>query len=72
MIDDYIEDIDFSVTMIKPHTPIPWEKILKKVKEKKKPYSERDYAFGIYQELPIPPNEKDKIMLTPDSELLFK
>jgi hypothetical protein len=71
---DYLEEIDFSVKFCHPtHTP-PWKKLLKKVKEKKKTYDEKDYAFGIYQILPNPAEkEKDhKLNLFDSLELLSK
>lgn len=71
---DYLEEIDFSVKFCDPtHTP-PWKKMLKKVKEKKKTYDEKDYAFGIYQILDFPPEKEKnlKLNLFDLSELLNK
>ena len=72
MIKDYIEEIDFSVKMNKSHTLIPWRKILKKVKGEEKKYSERNYAIGIYQIQPCPPELKEGLMLAPLSEIFCK
>lgn len=60
MLKDYIEEIDFSVCLCKPNEKIPWKKIIEKTKGKKKTYNEKDYAFGIYQILPIPDDFKKK------------
>ncbi|MBS3777740.1 MAG: hypothetical protein KGY50_00425 [Candidatus Thermoplasmatota archaeon] len=71
---DYLEEIDFSVKICDPtHTP-PWKKMLKKVKQKKKTYDEKEYAFGIYQILPNPPEKESnhKLHLFNLSELLSK
>ncbi|MBS3801818.1 MAG: hypothetical protein KGY65_03620 [Candidatus Thermoplasmatota archaeon] len=70
MLKDYSEEIDFSVKMNKLHTPIPWKKILKKVKREKKSYDERDYAYGIYQILPSPKEKEEELILSPVSELI--
>lgn len=53
---DYIDDIDFSVCFKKSHSSAKWKNLLEKVKKEEKSYSEKDYAFGIYQILPCPPN----------------
>jgi len=71
ILKDYSEEIDFSVKMNKPHTPIPWKKILKKGKREKKSYEEHDYAYGIYQIQPHP-KEKEEVILSPLSELICK
>lgn len=73
-LEDYIGEINFSVKMCKPHTPVPWVKILEKVKgkKKKKKYQEEDYAFGIYQILPNPPELEEGDLFRPKSEFLCK
>ena len=73
-MEDYLDEIIFSVKMCKPHTPIPWEKILEKVngKKKKKKYREEDYAFGIYQILPYPLDPKEENPFRPHLEFLCK
>lgn len=46
-----------------PHSVLNWREMLKrsqkKRKKKKKAYNEKDYAFGIYQILPYPPDPDD-------------
>jgi hypothetical protein len=71
-LEDYLDEIFFSVKMCKDHTPIPWEKILEKVneKKKKKKYLEEDYAFGVYQILPYPNDPEEKNLLKPNLEFL--
>ena len=59
---EYIDDNDFSGCIKLTTSSARWKDLLLESKKKqKKDYDEKDYAFGIYQIQPIPPEkEKDR------------
>jgi hypothetical protein len=68
LVNDFIDEIDFSVQVGKHYKGIQWKKLIEKVKGKKKSYLEEEYAFGIYQISPVPTNKKNQFTLSPSSE----
>lgn len=58
---EYIDDADFSGGLKTTHCSMPWKNLLKpKKKKKNKSYDEKDYAFGLYQINPCPPEKDEK------------
>ncbi len=58
---EYIEDIDFSGCLKTSYCSIRWKNLLKRrKKKKKKSYDEKDYAFGLYQINPCPPEKNEE------------